>query len=65
MAKEKLGLNNMNGVSDDEDTTCGLNDMNCLGEKKTSNLGLNNMNGVSDDEDTTCGLNDMNCTGDN
>mgnify|MGYP001087844946 FL=1 len=25
---EKLGLNNMNGITEDEDKTCGLNDMN-------------------------------------
>ena len=30
--KKELGLNNMNGMRDDNDTTCGLNDMNCLGE---------------------------------
>ena len=30
--KKELGLNNMNGMRDDSDTTCGLNDMNCLGE---------------------------------
>ena len=45
--KQELGITNMNGVKDDEDTTCGLNDMNCLGEE----------------DDKTCGLNDMNCLG--
>lgn len=25
--KKKLGLTNMNGVTEDEDTTCGLNDI--------------------------------------
>ena len=43
--KKDLGLTNMNGITEEEDTTCGLNDMNCVGEE----------------EDTTCGLTNMNC----
>ena len=31
MEKKNLDITNMNGVSNDDDTTCGLNDMNCLG----------------------------------
>lgn len=31
--KKSTGWGNLNGISDD-DKTCGLNDMNCLGEKK-------------------------------
>ena len=42
---DNLSITNLNGVTEDEDTTCGINDMNCL----------------SEDEDTTCGINDMNC----
>lgn len=63
MKKKELGLTNMNGMRDDDDTTCGLNDMNCLGEQDDSTCGLNDMNCVEEEEDTTCGLNDMNCLG--
>ena len=28
--KSSLGLNNMNGITTDDDRTCGLQDMNCL-----------------------------------
>lgn len=31
--KKKLGLTDMNGVAEDEDTTCGLNDMNSVGDE--------------------------------
>ena len=37
MAKETktgLGWGNMNGISAEDDRTCALNDMNCLGEDK-------------------------------
>ena len=40
---DNLSITNLNGVTEDEDTTCGINDMNCL----------------SEDEDTTCGINDI------
>lgn len=43
---KNLDITNMNGITDD-DKTCGLNDMNCVG----------------DNENVTCSLNDMNCTG--
>ena len=32
--KKNLGLTNMNGITEEEDTTCGLNDMNCVGEEE-------------------------------
>ena len=32
--KKELGINNMNGMTEEEDKTCGLNDMNCLDEDK-------------------------------
>ena len=28
--EKKLDINNMNGITEEEDKTCGLNDMNCL-----------------------------------
>lgn len=64
MEKKKLDITNMNGMTDDQDTTCGLNDMNCLEEgQDVKTCGLNDMNCVEDEEDKTCGLNDMNCLG--
>jgi len=53
----------MNGVTSDEDVSCGLNDMNCVGDEGASQASITNMNGVTSDEDVSCGLNDMNCTG--
>ena len=41
--KKQSGWSNLNGISDD-DKTCGLNDMNCLGENDDSSCGLNDMN---------------------
>ncbi|MCI8577681.1 MAG: hypothetical protein HFG64_09250 [Lachnospiraceae bacterium] len=62
--KTELGITNMNGMRDDEDTTCGLNDMNCLGEEQEDvTCSLNDMNCMEEEEDKTCGLNDMNCLG--
>ena len=60
MADKKLGIDNMSGVTNNDDKSCGLNDMNCNGSEESSH-GLNNMNGATKDEDKTCGLNDMNC----
>ena len=65
MAKdEKLGIANMNGATDDEDKTCGLQDMNCLDGQEPKSHSLNNMNVDSSSEDKTCGITDMNCVGD-
>ena len=52
MDDKKLGIDNMNGDTNNEDKTCGLNDMNCLGGEQPSH-GLNNMNGDTNDEDKT------------
>ena len=30
MAKDGLGISNMNGATDDESKSCGLTDMNCV-----------------------------------
>jgi len=38
----------MNCLGEEDDTTCGINDMNCVEDEE---------------EDKTCGLNDMNCLG--
>ncbi len=63
MEKEKnLGITNLNGMSADDYTTFGLNDMNCL-ETKDAASSITDMNSASSDEDTTCSFTDMNCTG--
>ena len=59
---KNLDITNMNGITDD-DKTCGLNDMNCVGDNENVTCGLNDMNCVGDNENVTCSLNDMNCTG--
>ena len=61
---DKLGINNMNGITNDDDTTCGLNDMNCVSTEEDTTCGLNNMNCLPEDDEPTCSLNDMNCLGD-
>ena len=39
MEKKNLGLGNMNGMTDQDHRTCGINDMNCLGgEEKEQTL---------------------------
>ena len=35
MEKKNLGLGNMNGMTDQDHRTCGINDMNCLGGEET------------------------------
>ena len=67
MEKKKrviLGLNNMNGVTEEDDRTCGLQDMNCLDTQEKKDYDITDMNAVGKDDDTTCGLQDMNCSGD-
>ena len=67
MAKKihsSLGINNMNGLTSDDDRTCGLQDMNCLEKADKTGLDITDMNAVGKDDDTTCALQDMNCTGD-
>ena len=59
--KKDLGLTNMNGITED---TCGLNDMNCVGEEEDTTCGLTNMNCEDEEDEKTCGLTDMNCVGD-
>ena len=44
-APENAGWANLNGMADDKDKTCAINDMNCTGE----------------DDDSTCSINNMNC----
>ena len=62
-SKHSFGITNMNGIADDDDRTCALNDMNCLGEEDDQKFSLTDMNAVTGDEDTSCALDDMNCTG--
>lgn len=59
MGTEK-GWGNLNGISDD-DKTCALDDMNCLGDEDVSSCGLSDMNCVDDKKDLSCALDNMNC----
>ena len=61
MEKKNLGLGNMNGMTDQDDMSCGINDMYCLGGEEKEQT-LNDMNGVSREDETSCSLNDMNCS---
>lgn len=60
--EKKLGITNMNGITEN-DKTCGLNDMNCLGDEEEKTCAITDMNCVSDEEDKTCSITDMNCEG--
>ena len=65
MAKEKkpiLGWANVNGISEEDDRTCALNDMNCLDTQEEKTYALTDMNAATGD-DSTCALVDMNCLG--
>jgi hypothetical protein len=61
MAKDGLGIANMNGATDDEDKSCGLTDMNCLEGQEPKKHSIDNMNGDTSADDKSCGLTDMNC----
>lgn len=58
---DKLDIKNMNGMTQNDDKSCGLNDMNCEGDTTPKAASLNNMNSMTHDDDKSCGLNDMNC----
>lgn len=60
MADKNLGITNMNGATNSDDTTCSFQDMNCLGDKDKK-VDITNMNSVTENDDTTCSLNNMNC----
>ncbi len=64
MEKNKYGYMDQNGMTEKDDRTCGLNNMNCE-EEDDKTCGLNNMNCVPEEDDKTCGLNNMNCEKDN
>ena len=67
MSKEQskgLGWGNMNGTIHKDDETCGLQDMNCVGDSD-KDCSLDDMNCKGKDDDSTCGLVDMNCLGEN
>ena len=62
--KSSLGITNMNGISSEDERTCGLQDMNCLEKQEAKTHDITDMNAVGKDDDTTCALQDMNCLGD-
>jgi hypothetical protein len=57
--KKNLGITNLNGVTDDEDTTCGITDLNCVDGQEAS-YKITDLNSV-DEKDTTCDITDLNC----
>lgn len=61
--KEKVqaDITNMNRLTEDEDTTCGITDMNCTDNQKTAKekLHINKLNPGM--KDSTCEITDMNC----
>ena len=59
MGKE-FGLNNMNSMTKNDDKTCGLNDMNCVGEEE-KDCALDDMNCLGKNDDKSCSLDNMNC----
>ena len=61
--KSSLGITNMNGITSDDDRTCGLQDMNCLDTQEKKDFDITDMNAKGKDDDTTCALQDMNCVG--
>ena len=61
--KSSLGITNMNGITADDDRTCGLLDMNCLETQDQKDFDITDMNAKGKDDDTTCALQDMNCVG--
>ena len=55
MAKEKkpiLGWANVNGISEEDDRTCALNDMNCLDTQEEKTYALTDMNAADGDDRT-------------
>ena len=62
--KSSLGITNMNGITSEDERTCALQDMNCLGTQDEKSFNITDMNAVGQDDDTTCALQDMNCVGD-
>ena len=61
MAKDGLGISNMNGATDDESKSCDLQDMNCLEGQEEKSHSITNMNVDTAADDKSCGLTDMNC----
>lgn len=51
-------VTNVNGASNDDDTTCSITNVNCLDEGAGDNS-ITNLNGASDD--TTCSITNVNC----
>ena len=62
MSKEPrlYSLNNMNDMTEKDDKSCGLSDMNCVGDEEKDSS-LTDMNCLGSEDDTTCSLENMNC----
>lgn len=61
MEKKKFDYTNQNGMTGEDDKTCGITDMNCISEEDDKTCGINDMNCVGEEDDKTCGLTNMNC----
>lgn len=59
--KKNSNWSNLNQVSEEENVSCGINDMNCIEGQKAEeeNLSINKMN--PDKENANCSITDMNC----
>ncbi|MCI6603448.1 MAG: hypothetical protein MSC43_04560 [Clostridiales bacterium] len=59
--KVQADITNMNRLTEDENTTCGITDMNCTDNQETAKekLDINKLNPGKDD--STCEITDMNC----
>lgn len=60
---KKLDITDINGMSNEEDTTCAFTDLNCVDETKETG-GITDMNSA-DQKDETCAFTDMNCLAEN
>lgn len=61
--KSSRGITNMNGLSQEDERTCGLQDMNCLEKEQNKDYDITDMNALGKEDDVTCALQDMNCSG--
>lgn len=62
--KKQATITDMNRVSEDQDTTCEITDLNCVEgqESETEELSINKMN--PDTEDKSCDITNLNCEDD-
>ncbi|MDO5033649.1 MAG: hypothetical protein Q4D97_02310 [Eubacteriales bacterium] len=59
--KVQASISDMNRVSEDEDTTCDITNLNCMDEQEYTQEELHIIKQNMENEDTTCEITDMNC----